>query len=92
MLVESLNQLLKYDIQFVILGVGEQHYINRFKYLKEKHPDKEGGSLINVFVIDSKNRKLNSVDLWFINHKNEDLETNIKQREKEIYWNKIKKL
>lgn len=39
-LVESLNQLLKYDIQFVILGVGEQHYINRFKYLKEKYPDK----------------------------------------------------
>lgn len=39
-LVEGMNELLKKDIQFVALGVGEQHYINRLKYLKEKYPDK----------------------------------------------------
>ena len=40
-LIEALNNLLKNnDIQFVILGVGEQHYINRIKLLKEKYEDK----------------------------------------------------
>lgn len=39
-LVEGMNELLKQDIQFVVLGVGEQHYINRLKYLKEKYPNK----------------------------------------------------
>lgn len=39
-LVEGMNELLKKDIQFVALGVGEQHYINRLKYLKEKYPNK----------------------------------------------------
>ncbi len=39
-LLEGMNELLEEDIQFVALGVGEQHYINRMKYLKEKYPDK----------------------------------------------------
>lgn len=40
-LVESMNQLLeKHNIQFVVLGVGEEHYINRLEYLKEKYPEK----------------------------------------------------
>ena len=39
-LVEGMNELLKQDIQFVALGVGEEHYINRLKYLKEKYPNK----------------------------------------------------
>ena len=39
-LIESMNELLEGDIQFVALGVGEEHYINRMKYLKEKYPDK----------------------------------------------------
>lgn len=39
-LVEGMNELLDKDIQFVALGVGEQHYINRLKYLKEKYDDK----------------------------------------------------
>lgn len=39
-LIESLNEILEQDVQFVALGVGEQHYINRLQYLKEKYPDK----------------------------------------------------
>ena len=35
-----MNKLLEKDIQFVVLGVGEEHYINRLEYLKEKYPDK----------------------------------------------------
>ena len=35
------NQILaKNDIQFVVLGVGEEHYVNRLKYLCEKYPNK----------------------------------------------------
>jgi len=39
-LVEGLNDILKEDIQFVALGVGDRHYIHRLEYLKEKYPDK----------------------------------------------------
>lgn len=39
-LIESLNQVLKNDVQLVMLGLGEEHYINRFEYLKEKYPKK----------------------------------------------------
>lgn len=39
-LVEGLNELLKKDIQFIALGVGEQHYINRLEYLKERYSGK----------------------------------------------------
>lgn len=39
-LVEGLNEILKEDIQFVALGVGDKHYINRLEYLKEKYPNK----------------------------------------------------
>lgn len=39
-LIESLNKILKRDVQLVMLGLGEEHYINRFEYLKEKYPEK----------------------------------------------------
>ena len=36
-----MNQLLeKHNVQFVVLGVGDEHYVNRLKYLKEKYPEK----------------------------------------------------
>ena len=47
-LIEGMNILLsKEDIQFVVLGMGEEHYINRLEYLKEKYPTKV--SINNVF-------------------------------------------
>lgn len=46
-LIESLKELLKEDIQFVLLGLGEEHYINRFHMLEEKFHDKV--SVNNVF-------------------------------------------
>lgn len=46
-LIESLKELLKEDIQFVLLGLGDEHYINRFNMLKEQFPDKV--SVNNVF-------------------------------------------
>ncbi len=39
-LLESMNELLENNVQFVALGVGEEHYINRMKYLKDKYPNK----------------------------------------------------
>ena len=39
-LIESMSEILKQDIQFIVLGVGDQHYINRFKMLKEKYENK----------------------------------------------------
>ena len=39
-LVEGMSNILKQDVQFVVLGIGEEHYINRLEYLKEKYPDK----------------------------------------------------
>ena len=39
-LIEGVNKILKEDVQFIVLGVGDQHYINRLEYLKEKYPDK----------------------------------------------------
>lgn len=46
-LIESLKELLKEDIQFVLLGLGDEHYINRFQILKSQFPDKI--SINNVF-------------------------------------------
>lgn len=46
-LIEALKEILKNDVQFVMLGTGDEHYINRFMLLKEKFPDKI--SINNVF-------------------------------------------
>lgn len=47
-LIEGMNVLLEdNDIQFVVLGMGEEHYINRLQYLKEKYPNKV--SVNNIF-------------------------------------------
>lgn len=46
-LIESLKEVLKEDIQFVMLGLGDEHYINRFYMLKEKFSDKI--SINNIF-------------------------------------------
>ena len=46
-MIESLKELLCNDIQFVQLGIGDLHYINRFYLLKERFPDKI--SINNVF-------------------------------------------
>ncbi len=47
-LIEGMNKILKNeDVQFVVLGVGEEHYINRLEYLKEKYPEKV--SVNNIF-------------------------------------------
>ena len=46
-LIESLKDLLERDIQFIQLGIGDAHYINRFYMLKERFGDKI--SINNVF-------------------------------------------
>lgn len=46
-LVEGMKEILKKDVQFVVLGVGDPHYINRLEYLKEIYPDKV--SVNNIF-------------------------------------------
>lgn len=46
-LIESLKEVLKDDVQFVLLGLGDEHYINRFLLLKEKYTGKI--SINNLF-------------------------------------------
>lgn len=46
-LIESLKDILEKDVQFVQLGIGDMHYINRFYMLKERFNDKI--SVNNVF-------------------------------------------
>jgi len=46
-LIESLKEILKEDVQFVMLGLGDEHYINRFYMLKDKFSDKI--SINNIF-------------------------------------------
>ncbi len=85
------------DVDFVIkLNISfENEDVFEMSDKLEKIKDSfriNGNTLLNVFVIDSENRKLNSVDLWFIKHKGESLKDNIEERKNQIYWNKIKKL
>ena len=46
-LIESLKEILKEDVQFIMLGLGDEHYINRFYMLKDRFNDKI--SINNVF-------------------------------------------
>ena len=46
-LIESLKDILKDDVQFVQLGIGDDHYIKRMCLLRDKYPDKV--SINNVF-------------------------------------------
>lgn len=39
-LIESLKDILQEDVQFVQLGIGDNHYINRLNMLKERFPNK----------------------------------------------------
>jgi starch synthase len=39
-LIESLNEILKNNIQFILLGAGDQYFINKLKNLKDLYPDK----------------------------------------------------
>lgn len=49
-LIESLKELLKEDIQFVLLGLGDEHYINRFRILEAQYQNKI--SINNIFDAD----------------------------------------
>ena len=39
-LIESLKEILEKNVQFVLLGIGDKHYINRLQILKERFPDR----------------------------------------------------
>jgi starch synthase len=63
-LLESLNEIIKEDIQFVLLGVGDQFYIDRFKSLKEKYQDKI--SINEVFDQDLAKKIYAGSDMFFM--------------------------
>ncbi len=64
-LIEGMNRILKTeDIQFVMLGVGEEHYINRLKRLAEKYPEKV--SVNNVFDGELSKRIYASSDIFLM--------------------------
>ncbi len=49
-LIESMKDILNDDVQFVQLGIGEEHYINRLFLLRERFPSKV--SINDVFDSD----------------------------------------
>ena len=63
-MIESLKELLNEDIQFVQLGIGDLHYINRFYLLKDKFPNKI--SINNVFDEYLAKRIYAAADLFMI--------------------------
>ena len=63
-LIESLKELLKEDIQFVMLGLGDEHYINRFHMLKDKFLDKI--SINNIFDANLAKRIYAASDLFMM--------------------------
>ena len=44
-LEDAIDHILDLDVQFVLLGTGEQHYHNLFQRVAEDYPDKAGISL-----------------------------------------------
>jgi starch synthase len=42
LITDVIDEFLELDLQFVLLGEGDQYYENLFKELKEKYPDKMG--------------------------------------------------
>ena len=46
-LIESMKEILKDDVQFVMLGLGDEHYIRRLEMLKDRFPDRV--SIHNIF-------------------------------------------
>ncbi len=63
-LIEALKEILHQDVQFVQLGVGDEHYINRMHLLREKFPDKV--SINNVFDDDLAEKIYASSEMFFI--------------------------
>ena len=63
-LIESLKEILKEDVQFVMLGLGDEHYINRLRMLKDRFPDRI--SINNVFDGNLAKRIYAASDLFMI--------------------------
>ena len=63
-LIEALKDILHDDVQFVQLGVGDEHYINRMHLLRERFPDKV--SVNNVFDDDLAEKIYASAEMFFI--------------------------
>jgi len=66
-------------------------FSDELETIKDKYNNSQN-TLLNIFLIDSIGRKLNSVDIWFIQYKNENLYDNIEERKNQIFYKKNKKL
>jgi starch synthase len=40
LIVDKIDEIMSNDVQFVLLGTGDPHYEDAFRYAKEKYPDK----------------------------------------------------
>lgn len=87
---DDLDFVLKLNIPFE--SDDAHKFSDALEELKGRFLNEEGETLINVFLIDSNDRRLNSVDLWFIGHRGEKLEDVLNWRERIVRWDKIRKL
>jgi len=90
----DLDYVIKLNVEFNSPEVVPELYefSNRLEEIKDKFKNNKGETLINVFLEDSSGKKLNSVDLWFIKNRKENIEDNIKDREGQIYYKRKVKL
>lgn len=42
LIIEEIDAIMENDVQFVLLGTGDEHYENAFRDIKNKYPDKVG--------------------------------------------------
>jgi len=42
LIMDEIDEMMKEDIQFVLLGAGDEYYETGFKKIQEKYPDKVG--------------------------------------------------
>lgn len=42
LIIDQIDRILSNDVQFVLLGNGDEHYHNEFKSVKSRYPDKMG--------------------------------------------------
>lgn len=42
LIIEEIDEILKHDVQFILLGTGDEYYETAFRNIKERYPDKIG--------------------------------------------------
>ena len=64
LIAEKMNELMEEDIQFVVLGTGQEQYEQMFKYMQQKFPHKVSANIL--FNLDLAQKIYASSDLFLM--------------------------